>query len=84
MLPNKRNMCLETIGDFSLFPRSDVSEGRRLTSDPNEHIYGMWQMILREFNMEQLIRTVQKNNFCMECFFESDLAVSRSNTNSKG
>ena len=25
MLPNKRSMCLETIGSFFLFPRSDVS-----------------------------------------------------------
>ena len=77
MIPNKRNICLETIGYLLLFTRSDVSEGRRLTSDPNEYIYGMWQMILREFNMEQLIRIVQRYNFCMECIFESDLDVSR-------
>ena len=84
MLPNKRNMCPETIGALFLFPRSDVSEGRRLASEPNEHIYGMWQMIRHESNMEQLIRNVWKNNFCMECIFESDLAVSRSNTTFKG
>ena len=42
MLPNRCNTCLETIGDLFLFTRSDVSEGKRLTSEPNEHIYGMW------------------------------------------
>ena len=84
MLPNKRNMCLETIGDLFLFPCSNVSEGRRLTSDPNEHTYGMWQMILREFNMAQLIIIVQKKNFCMECIFESDIDVPRLNKTFKG
>ena len=70
-------MCLETIGSLVLFPRSDVSEGRRLTFEHNEHIYGMWRMILREFNMEQLIIIVQNNNLRMSCIIESDLAVSR-------
>ena len=84
VLHNKRNMCLETIGALFLFPHSDVSEGRRLTSDPNEHIYGMGRMILREFNMEQLIRIFRKNNLRIEYIFESDLAVSRPNTTFKG
>ena len=48
-------MYLETIGDLFLFPRSDVSEGRRINFDPNKYTYGMCRMILREFNMEQLI-----------------------------
>ena len=84
MLTKNRNMCLETIGSLFLFPRIRVSEGRRLTSDPNEHSNGMWRMILREFNMEQLIRIVQKNNLRMECIFENDIVVSRSNTTFKG
>ena len=84
ILPKNRNMCLETIGALFLFTRSDVSEGRRITSDPNKHTYGMWKMIVFEFNMDQLTRIVQKKILCMECIFESDLAVSRSNTNSKG
>ena len=84
MLPNKRNMCPENIGSLFLFPCSDVSEGRRLTSDPNEHIYGMRRMILCEFNMEQLIRIFQKNNLRMECIFEIDITVSRLNKTFKG
>ena len=83
MLPNKRNMCLDTIGYLFLFPRSDVSYRRCLNSEPNEHTYGMWRMIFREFNMEHLIRFFQKNNFRTGCIFESDLAVSRSNTTFK-
>ena len=84
MLPNERNMCLETIGALFLFPRSDVSEGRRFNSEPNEHTYGMGRMIIREFNMEDMNRIVQKNNLRMECIFESDLAVSIPNTTFKG
>ena len=75
MLLNKRNICLETIGALFLFPRSDVSEGRCITSDPNDHTYGMWRMIIREFNMEQLIRIFQKNNLCMKFIFESYLDI---------
>ena len=75
MLTNNHNICLETIGALLLF---------RLNSDPNEHIYGMWKMILREFNMEQLIRIVQNNNLRMGCNFESDVSVSRPNTTFQG
>ena len=84
MLPNNCNMCLETVGDLLLYPRSDVSEGMCLTSEPNENIYGMWRMILREFNMEQLIRIFQNNNLRLECIFESDIYVSISNRTFKG
>ena len=52
MLLSKRNMRLETIGAVFLFPRSDVSEVRRLNYGPNEHTYRMWKLILREFNMD--------------------------------
>ena len=34
--------------------------------------------------MEQLIRIFQENNLRMEFIFESDLAISRSNTTFKG
>ena len=83
MLTNKHNICLETIVDFFLFPRIDVSEGRRLTSEPNEHTYGMWRMILHEFNMKKLIRIVQNNNLRMEFIYEIYLDVLISNTTSK-
>ena len=65
MLPNKHNMCPETIVALFIFSRSDVSEGRRLNYNTNDHTYEMWLMIICEFNMEQLIRIVQKNNLRM-------------------
>ena len=41
-------------------------------------------MILREFNMEQLIRIVQKVEIKVESIFESGLGIARSNTTLKG
>ena len=52
MIANKRNMLLEYIGLLFLLSRSDVLHPRRLTSECNEHTYGFWQMILKEFNVE--------------------------------
>ena len=37
-------------------------------------------MILREFNMKQLIRIVQKSIIKLQAIFESGLVMSRSNT----
>ena len=79
MLPNKRNMLLETVGLLFLFPRDDVSQGNLLTSECNEHTYGFWRMILREFSVEQLIRIVQKVTLKTEAIFESNLEISRFN-----
>ena len=79
MLPNKRNMLLETVGLLFLFTRDDVSQGSRLTSECNEHTYGFWRMIIREFSVEQLIRIVQKVTLKTEAIFESNLEVSRLN-----
>jgi hypothetical protein len=80
MMPNKRNMLLETIACLFLFPRQDVFQGQRLTSEANEHTYGLWRMILREFNMEQLIRIVQKAIIKNDAMFESNFDAFRSNT----
>ena len=84
MMPNKCNMLLETIACLFLFPRRDVFQGQRLTSEANEHTYGLWRMILREFNMEQLIRIVQKAVIKNDAMFESNLDAFRSNTRMKG
>lgn len=71
-------MLLETVACLFLFSRDDVSQGQRLTSEANEHTYGMWRMILREFNMEQLIRIVQKAIIKNNALFESGLEAFRS------
>lgn len=73
-------MLLETIACLFLFPRQDVFQGQRLTSEANEHTYGLWRMILREFNMEQLIRIVQKAIIKNDAMFESNFDALRSNT----
>ena len=80
MMPNKRNMLLETIACLFLFPCRDVFQGQRLTSEANEHTYGLWRMILCEFNMEQLIRIVQKAIVKNDAMFESNFDAFRSNT----
>ena len=79
MMPNKRNMLLETVACLFLFTRKDVSQGQRLTSEANEHTFGIWRMILREFNMEQLIRIVQKAIMKNDAMFESNFDALRSN-----
>ena len=78
-MPNKRNMLLETIACLFLFTRKDVSQGQRLTSEANEHTYGIWRMILREFNIEQLVRIVQKAIIKNDAMFESNFDALRSN-----
>ena len=80
MMPNKRNMLLETVACLFLFTRNDVTQGQRLTSEPNEHTFGIWRMILREFNMEQLIRIVQKAIIKNNAMFESNFDALRSNS----
>ena len=84
MMTNKRNMLLESIGILFLVARSDVSQPRRATSEPNEHSYGAWRMLLREFNMEQLLRIVEKSKIKLDAIFESGLVTSRSKTYFKG
>ena len=84
MMANKRNMILETVGVLFLVTRSDVSQPRRCTSESNEHTYGCWRQILREFNMEQLIRIVCKNKIRNDAIFESNLVTSRSRNTFKG
>jgi len=75
---------LETVGTVFLVMRDDVKHSRRCTSEGNEHHYGFWRMILREFNMEQLNRIVMKTNIRWQALFESRLVISRSNTYFRG
>jgi hypothetical protein len=78
MMTNKQNMLLESIGLLFPVPRKDVTQPRCATSECNEHTFGMYCMILREFNMEQLICSVQKSLIRLDAIFESDLVASRS------
>ena len=84
MTTNNRNMLLETISFIFLVPRYDVSQTRRLTEEGKKHFYGLWRMILREFNVEKLIRIVQKSIINPQAIFESGLVTFRSNSAFKG
>ena len=83
-MANKRNMLLETVGLMFLIPRSDVSHPRRVTSECNEHTYGIWRTVLREFNMEQLLRIIGKSDIRTNAIFESNLVTHRSKSAFKG
>jgi len=78
MMANKRNMVLETIGLLFLVARDDVLHPRRNSSECNEHTYGMWRTMAREFNMDQLIRIVQKSDIKTNCIFGGSLRTHRS------
>ncbi len=80
MMINKRNMLLESIGMLFLVTRKDVSQPRRTTSECNEHTFWMYRMMLRDFNIEQLICIVNKCKIRIDAMFESNLVISRSMT----
>ena len=61
-----------------------MKHSRRCTSDGNEHFYGFWGRMLREFNMEQLICIVDRTNIRLAVMFEENLVISRSNTSFRG
>ena len=84
MMTNKRNMVLETVGVMFLVSRSDVKHSRRCISEGDEHFYGFWRMMLREFNMEQLIRIVDRTNIRLAAMFAENLVILRSNTTFRG
>ena len=61
MLPNKRNMLLETLSLLFLVTGSDVLQPRRMTSEANKHTHGCWHVLQSDFNLEQLVRIVDKS-----------------------
>jgi len=79
MLPTMRNMVLESVALLFLVTRDDVSQPRRNTSECNEHTYGLLRKNQREFLVEQFIRLVDQMVLKMNCIFQSNLAITRSN-----
>ena len=67
-------MWLETIGILFLVTRIDVSQPRRVTSEPNEHTIGAWRSVMNEFNIMQLIQLVDKTKIRMEAIFNGDIS----------
>jgi hypothetical protein len=84
MMANKRNIVLETVGFMFLVTRADVWLHMLLTSESNEHTYGEWRQLLREFNIEQLIRIVRKHNVKLNAIFESNLVTATSGSSFSG
>jgi hypothetical protein len=78
VIANKRNVLLETVPFIFLVTKDDVSQTRRLTGEENEHVHGLRRMVLQEFNMEQLIRIVQKSIIKLDAMFEGNLVPPRS------
>jgi hypothetical protein len=80
MMANKQNMLLETVGILFLVARDEVFHTRQNTSECNEHTFGMWRSMSssHEFNMDQLIRIVQKTNIKTNAIFSSQLKTCRS------
>ena len=84
MLPNKRNMLLETIGLMFLTPHDDVSQPHCLTFESNMHTFGHWRMKQREFNVEQACCLEDNADIKLNAMFECNLVISRSNSSFKG
>ena len=74
-MTNKRNMFLEMVAFLFLMTRDDVAHNRQKKTDCNKHYYGLWRMINREFNMEQLIRIVQKIIISLMSVFMSGIST---------
>ena len=84
MMTKKRNMLPKTVAFLFLVTRDDVSQNRQTSSYFNEHYNGLWRMIQREFNMEQLIRIVQKSIIRIMYIFKIGLGTSRIKTSFLG
>ncbi len=77
-------MLLETLSLLFLVTRSDVSQPRRMTSEANEHTYSCWCVIQSDFNLEQLVRIVDKSKIRSDAIYKSGLLTARSNCTLKG
>ncbi len=84
MLPNKRNMVLESVAVLFLATHSKVFKLRLCTSEANEHTYGMLRQMCREFNVEQFICLVDKLRLKLDAIFGSNLETVCNKSRCKG
>ena len=84
IMTNKRKLLLETVAFLFLLTRDNISQNRWITSECNKHYHGLWRMIQRVFNMEQLIRILQKSIIKLISIFRSGLDTSRNQTSFPG
>ena len=69
---------VESIGLIFLFPRSDFHNPRLSTSESNEHIYGNYRRVEREFTVERLLHLEDMNHRKTRAIFESNLKTDMS------
>ncbi len=84
MLPNKRNMVLESVTVLFLAICSDVFKLCLCTSEANEHTYGMLRQMCREFNAEQFILLVDKLRLKLDAIIGSNLEMVCNKSRCKG
>ena len=73
MLFNTISMVLETVATIFLVTREDVKTPRRLTSEANEHTYGSWRIVIREFSIDQVIGIEEKRRNYVNSVFEGNI-----------
>jgi hypothetical protein len=84
MLPNKRNMLLESVAVLFLATHSNVFKLHLCTSEANKHTYGMLRQMCHEFNAEQFIRLVDKLWLKLDAIFGSNLETVCNKSRCKG
>jgi len=77
-------MVLETIEICFLTARSDVSHPMLLTSECNEHTFGGWRNIQREFTVLEVTEIEEKRRVKMDAVHKSDLTLVRDKSSVKG
>ncbi len=85
MLPNKRDMVLESVtAVLFLATRSNVFKLCLCTSEANEHTYGMLRQMCCEFNAEQFIHLIDKLRLKLDAIFGSNLETVCNKSRCKG
>ena len=68
-------MILESIGIYFLSLHSNVTHPKLFTSECNEHTFGGWRQIEREFIVQQAIGIEEKCRVKMNAVYESGLTL---------
>eukprot|EP00957_Ditylum_brightwellii_P104594 7969576-Ditylum_brightwellii.AAC.1 len=63
-------MVMETIGTIFLVTCKDVQTPRQVTSEANEHTFGGWRRVQREFNLVQVCGIEEKRRNYVDAVFK--------------
>eukprot|EP00957_Ditylum_brightwellii_P192800 14679925-Ditylum_brightwellii.AAC.1 len=78
-LANKQNMIAETLAIVFLVTRSDTPKTRHATSEPYEHTFGCWRVMIQEPTVHKMTELIGKTDMKLKVMYESDLVGQRSN-----